>query len=92
MKLFRPVGLKELELIKQSGMRKFPPRLPEQPIFYPVLNVEYARQIAQEWNAKSVPGFAGFVTEFEVNDNYILKFEVKTVGSGKHKELIIWKD
>ena len=65
---FRPVGIKELELIKQSGMRKFPPRLPEQPIFYPVLNVEYAHQIAQEWNTKSAPGFAGFVTEFAIND------------------------
>ncbi len=87
MKLFRPVGIKELELIKQSGMRKFPPRLPEQPIFYPVLNVEYARQIAQEWNTKSAPGFAGFVTEFDVIDDYISKFEVKTVGSNMHKEL-----
>lgn len=87
MKLFRPVGIKELELIKQSGMRKFPPRLPEQPIFYPVLNVEYARQIAQEWNTKSAPGFAGFVTEFDVNDDYISTFEVQTVGSSIHKEL-----
>ncbi len=87
MKLFRPVGIKELELIKLSGMKKFPPRLPEQPIFYPVLNVEYARQIAQEWNTKSAPGFAGFVTEFDVNDEYISKFEVKTVGNSMHKEL-----
>ncbi len=87
MKLFRPVGIKELELIKQSGMRKFPPRLPEQPIFYPVINVEYARQIAQEWDKESAPGFAGFVTEFDVNDDYISKFEVKTVGSSMHKEL-----
>jgi hypothetical protein len=39
MKLYRPVGYKELELIKQSGMKEFPPRLPEQPIFYPVLNI-----------------------------------------------------
>ncbi len=48
MKLFRPVGIRELKLIKDSGMTKFPPRLPEQPIFYPVLNIEYARQIALE--------------------------------------------
>ncbi len=87
MKLFRPVGIKELELIKLSGMRKFPPRLSEQPIFYPVLNVEYSRQIAQEWNTKSAPGFAGFVTEFDVNDDYVSKFEVKTVGNSRHKEL-----
>ena len=36
--LYRPVGPKELELIVASGYREFPPRLPEQPIFYPVLN------------------------------------------------------
>lgn len=70
MKLFRPVGIKELELIMQSGMRKFPPRLSEQPIFYPVLNVAYARQIAQEWNTKCAPGFAGFITEFDLDDDY----------------------
>ncbi len=87
MKLFRPVGSKELELIKQSRMKRFPPRLPEQPIFYPVLNIEYARQIAQEWNAKSAPDYTGFVTEFEVGDDYISKFDVKTVGASMHKEL-----
>lgn len=87
MKLFRPVGIKELELIKLSKMTKFPPRLPEQPIFYPVLNVEYARVIAKEWNAKSEPSFAGFVTEFDVNDDYISKFEVKIVGGNMHQEL-----
>jgi hypothetical protein len=73
MKLFRPVGVKELKLINESGMTKFPPRLTEQPIFYPVLNVEYARQIALEWNTKSPPGYAGFVTEFDIDDKYISK-------------------
>ncbi|HOV25579.1 MAG TPA: ADP-ribosylation/crystallin J1 [Pseudobacteroides sp.] len=87
MKLYRPVGIRELELIKESGMTKFPPRLPEQPIFYPVLNIEYARQIALEWNTKSSPGYAGFVTEFDIDDEYISKFEVKVVGASRHKEL-----
>jgi hypothetical protein len=35
--MYRPVGPKELELIAASGYREFPPRLPDQPIFYPVL-------------------------------------------------------
>ena len=51
--LFRPVGPKELALIAASGYRQFPPRLPEQPIFYPVLNEEYTRQIARDWNVKA---------------------------------------
>jgi hypothetical protein len=47
--LYRPVGQEELNLIKSSGYREFPPRLPHQPIFYPVLNEEYATQIARDW-------------------------------------------
>ena len=35
--LFRPVGQQELELIEKSGIKEFPPPLPFQPIFYPVL-------------------------------------------------------
>lgn len=90
MILFRPVGLKELELIIQLNFQAFPPRLEIQPIFYPVLNFEYAAQIAREWNTKdSVSGFAGFVTEFEVEHKYISKFEVRTVGSKLHQELWI---
>src|SRR5215510_6595314 len=59
--LFRPVGLNELSLIWDSGMREFPPRLPHQPIFYPVANRDYATQIARDWNTKD-SSFAGYVT------------------------------
>ena len=52
MILYRPVGSKELELIKQSGYTKYPPRLPEQPIFYPVLNEKYANEITMKWNVR----------------------------------------
>ncbi len=89
MILFRPVGLKELELIAQSDFKAFPPRLEIQPIFYPVLNFEYAAQIAREWNTKDpVSGFVGFVTEFEVDDEYASKFEVQIVGGARvHQDL-----
>lgn len=86
MILYRPVGLKELELIAQSDYRVFPPRLPEQPIFYPVLNFAYAEQIARDWNATKPP-FAGFVTRFDVDDTYVAKFSVETVGNRTHQEL-----
>lgn len=88
MLLYRPVGLKELELIAQADFKAFPPRLPEQPIFYPVLNFEYAEQIARDWNTKS-NSFAGFVTEFQVEDDYIKQFDVHVVGSRIHQELWI---
>lgn len=69
MKLYRPVGLKELQLIVESGFTAFPPRLAQQPIFYPVLNFTYAEQIAERWNTTdALSGYVGFVTEFEVND------------------------
>ena len=85
--LYRPVGPDELELIKQSGWKKFPPRLPEQPIFYPVLNEEYAIQINVEWN---VPAYgSGFVTKFYVDLNYIEKFPEQNVGGEIHNELWI---
>ncbi len=89
MILYRPVGLRELELIAQANFKAFPPRLPEQPIFYPVLNFEYAKQIARDWNTKSPPSYAGFVTQFEVEQAYFEKFEVHTVGNCTHQELWI---
>ena len=88
MKLYRPVGLAELALIFDAGMRAFPPRLPEQPIFYPVLNEQYAAQIAREWNAPDAGSqFAGYVTAFEVESDYAAKFPKKVVGSFVHEEL-----
>jgi len=83
--LYRPVGPEELRLIEDSGWTAFPPRLPEQPIFYPVLNKEYATQIAREWNV--VASGAGFVTRFEVSAEYLKRFPIQTVGSGVHQEL-----
>lgn len=85
--LYRPVGPKELDLIKQSGCTKFPPRLPEQPIFYPVMNEEYAIQIARDWNVPA--SGSGFVTKFAVKTEYISKFKVHNVGGEIHNELWI---
>ena len=86
MLLFRPVGLEELHLVYDAGMRAFPPRLPDQPIFYPVLNEDYAAQIARDWNTKTGTR-AGFVTRFEVDDGYAGGFERHVVGSREHEEL-----
>ena len=70
MILYRPVGTKELKLIEESNYSKFPPRLPEQPIFYPVLTEEYAIEIASGWNAKYNDDHKGYVTKFEIDDTY----------------------
>lgn len=86
MILYRPVGLNELRLIYQADLRAFPPRLPDQPIFYPVLNEPYARKIARDWNTKSET-FAGFVTRFSVDDAYASKFQRQVVGAREHEEL-----
>ena len=85
--LYRPVGPKELALIVGSGYREFPPRLPGQPIFYPVLNEDYARQIARDWNVKA--SGAGYVTRFSVKKEFAARYSVQTVGSTIHKELWI---
>lgn len=89
-KLYRPVGLYEMKLIIESGCTNFPERFPEQPYFYPVLNRGYADRIALKWNtvdAKS--GYAGYITEFHVNDEYINKFQKHIVGTRVHEELWI---
>jgi hypothetical protein len=83
--LYRPVGPKELALIEASGWREFPPRLPEQPIFYPVLNEAYATQIARDWNVKE--SGAGFVTRFEVDAHFASRYPVQTVGGAVYQEL-----
>lgn len=82
--LYRPVGPKELALIKESGYTKFPPRLFHQPIFYPVTNEEYAVQIARDWNVKA--SGSGFVTQFEVETEHLQKYPVQNVGGWIHNE------
>src|ERR1700730_16517316 len=84
--LFRPVGQKELALIQESGFAVFPPRLPEQPIFYPVLNEQYAIQIARDWNAKYNSTRCGYVTRFRVRRSFISRYEPKAVGGAAHQE------
>jgi hypothetical protein len=86
MVLYRPVGLEELRLVYESRLTSFPPRLPEQPIFYPVLTATYAAQIARDWNAKSTRG-AGYVTKFEVDDAFARRYEPHQVGAREHTEL-----
>jgi hypothetical protein len=80
------VGFQELELIRQSHNQAFPPRLPEQPIFYPVLNEEYAIQIARDWNAKYNQPKSGYVTRFRVRKSYLDRYEPRTVGGASHQE------
>jgi hypothetical protein len=88
IKLYRPVGLKELELIMQSGWKKFPPRLEWQPIFYPVLNQQYAARIAAEWNTgDAFSGYCGVVTAFDVMEECCSKYDVQNVGGDGYDEL-----
>ena len=93
--LFRPVGPQELEKIHASGYRAFPPharvRLPGQPYFYPMVNMNYAVQIARDWNGHACrpDSGAGYVTRFRVRTDFILKYPVQTVGDSIHQELWI---
>ncbi|MCC8966055.1 ADP-ribosylation/crystallin J1 [Bradyrhizobium sp. Pear76] len=82
--LWRPVGPQELALIEQSGMRGFPPRLPDQPIFHPILTEEYAAKIARDWNVPA--SGAGFVTRFQVKRSFIDRYDVQEAGGRAHLE------
>jgi hypothetical protein len=82
--LFRPVGPKELALVRDSGFTKWPPRLPEQPIFYPVTNERYAVEIARDWNVRE--SGSGFVTRFSVKKSFMDQYDVQQVGAAHHTE------
>ena len=82
--LYRPTGPKELALVAESGHKRWPPRLPDQPIFYPVTNEQYAIEIARDWN---VPASGeGFVTRFRVQKSFMARYPVQQVGAGHHTE------
>lgn len=82
--LFRPVGPAELELLEEQDWLRWPPRLPEQPIFYPVTNFEYAAEIASKWNVPE--SGAGYVTRFHVQSSFMRRFETHRVGAAHHTE------
>lgn len=84
--LYRPVGTRELALIEAADFCAFPPRLPEQPIFYPVTNEAYAVQIARDWNTK-FDDRIGYVTRIKLPKEYLSQFERKIVGGAEHEEL-----
>ena len=85
--LYRPAGQAELDLIRESDWTAFPPRLPFQPIFYPVLNEEYATQIARDWNTRDPnSGYVGYVTRFRVLSSFIRRYEPRQVGGAVHRE------
>jgi hypothetical protein len=88
--LFRPVGPEELRLIEQTGFREFPPRLPEQPIFYPVLSEEYAVKIARDWNVPA--SGAGYVTRFKVRRGFISRYQIQDAGGERFQEYWIPAD
>lgn len=90
MILYRPLGQAEYQLVVDSNYKEFPPRLPEQPIFYPVMNERYAEEIAGRWNVKDkASGYKGYIAQFEIDDEYIAHFQVQTVGASYHQELWI---
>lgn len=85
--MYRPVGKNELKLIEESGFTAFPPRLPDQPIFYPVLNEAYARQIAKDWNSRINEDKEGYVTRFAVAKTVADKYQPEVVGAKEHEEI-----
>jgi len=86
--LYRPIGIKEYQLIKASDYKSFPPRLEWQPIFYPVLNQAYAEEICYKWNVNDeFSCYCGLVTKFEVEYSMYLKYPIKNVGGTVHDEL-----
>lgn len=83
--LWRPTGPEELALVEATGFTRWPPRLPEQPIFYPVMNQDYATRIARDWNVKA--SGVGYVTRFDVDAAYAGRYDLHQVGGASILEL-----
>lgn len=82
--MYRPTGPEELKLVEASGFKKWPPRLPEQPIFYPVTNEKYATEIATQWNVRDSK--VGYVTRFQVKKAFMDRYQIEQVGASHHTE------
>lgn len=82
--MYRPTGPQELALVRSSGFTRWPPRLPDQQIFYPVTNQAYAAQIAREWNVPQ-SGY-GCVIRFRVRRDFVERYQVQKVGGLEHTE------
>ncbi|MFJ6619059.1 ADP-ribosylation/crystallin J1 [Kitasatospora sp. NPDC091335] len=83
--LWRPTGPEELALVEAADRRAWPPRLPEQPIFYPVLNEDYAIRIARDWNVPA--SGVGYVTRFKVDTAFLARYPVQRAGGRTILEL-----
>jgi hypothetical protein len=83
--LWRPTGPEELALVEEANWHAWPPRLPEQPIFYPVLNEDYAIRIARDWNVPA--SGVGYVTRFEVDSAFLTRYPVRQAGGETILEL-----
>ncbi|KWV32880.1 MULTISPECIES: hypothetical protein [Micromonospora] len=83
--LWRPTGPEELDLVRESGWRAWPPRLPDQPIFYPVLNEDYAVMIARDWNVPA--SGVGYVARFRVESEFLRRYPVQQAGGKTILEL-----
>lgn len=79
--LYRPVGPEELQQIK---LLNFKSRLPEQPIFYPVLTEDYAAKIASEWNVPA--SGSGYVTRFKIRRSFISRYQMQDAGGRQFQE------
>lgn len=44
-------------------------------------------EIASQWNVKYNDDHKGYVTEFEIDNDYFEQFEIHTVGGHYHQEL-----
>ena len=82
--MYRPTGPQELQLVADSGFAKWPPRLPDQPIFYPVTNEQYAIDISSDWNVRA--SNIGYVTKFVVKKEFVDRYQIEKVGGAHHTE------
>lgn len=70
-------------MVLKNQYKKWPPRLPEQPIFYPVTNVQYAKEV-NLWNVQQFG--KGYITKFLVKKAFMNSYSIQKVGGKHHTE------
>lgn len=52
-----------------------------------MLNLEYATEIARDWNSKDAQsGYVGYVLKFHVKSEFLKQYPVRQVGDVGHRE------
>ncbi|HWS36466.1 MAG TPA: ADP-ribosylation/crystallin J1 [Actinoplanes sp.] len=76
--LWRPAGPRELDLIRASGWRRWPPVPLERLYFYPILSESFAVTGAQHWTSSD--SGVRYVLRIHVETDFVGRYSTRSFG------------